>query len=236
MNDKKKGSKAHLVVFSGAGMSAESGLKTFRDNNGLWENHELTDVATPEAWKRDPELVLRFYNMRRKQLLTAKPNKAHKVVADFESDFRVSVITQNIDDLHERAGSTEVMHLHGELRKVQSERFPELVYDWEKEVIELGDTCEKGYQLRPHVVWFGESVPMIPKAYELASTANIFIVIGTSLNVYPAAGIINYVPPTAACYLIDPNISADLVPEDWTILKTTAGKGIALLKHKLIPS
>jgi len=233
MNEKKKRSKPHLVIFSGSGMSAESGLKTFRDNDGLWENHEVTDVATPEAWLRDPELVLRFYNMRRKQLLAAKPNKAHRLAADLESDFRVSVITQNIDDLHEKAGSTEVMHLHGELRKVQSEKYPQLVYDWEKESIELGDTCEKGYQLRPHVVWFGESVPMIPKAYELAAKADIFIVIGTSLNVYPAAGIVNFVPPTAECYLIDPNISADLVPEDWTILKTTAGKGMEVLKNEL---
>jgi NAD-dependent deacetylase len=236
MNDKKIYSKPHLVVFSGAGMSAESGIKTFRDNDGLWENHEVTDVATPEAWRRDPELVLRFYNMRRKQLLAAKPNKAHKTVAELESSFRVSVITQNIDDLHEKAGSTEVMHLHGELRKVQSEKYPQLVYDWEKESIELGDTCEKGYQLRPHVVWFGESVPMIPKAYELAATADIFIVIGTSLNVYPAAGIVNFVPPTAECYLIDPNISANLVPENWTILKTTAGKGMEVLKNELINS
>lgn len=233
MDQKKNIEKPHLVVFSGAGMSAESGLKTFRDNGGLWENHKVTDVATPEAWQRDPELVLRFYNMRRKQLMTAKPNKAHKLVAALESNYRVSVITQNIDDLHERAGSSKVMHLHGELKKVQSERYPELVYEWEKESIALGDTCERGHQLRPHVVWFGEEVPMIPKAYELATKAAIFIVIGTSLNVYPAAGIINYVPPNCDCFIIDPNISSDLVPNNWTILKTTAEDGMKILKNKL---
>ena len=187
MDQKKNIEKPHLVVFSGAGMSAESGLKTFRDNDGLWENHKVTDVATPEAWQRDPELVLRFYNMRRKQLMTAKPNKAHKLVAALESNYRVSVITQNIDDLHERAGSSKVMHLHGELKKVQSERYPELVYEWEKESIAL----------------------------------------------YPAAGIINYVPPNCDCFIIDPNISSDLVPNNWTILKTTAEDGMKILKNKL---
>lgn len=236
MDENKKIEKPHLVVFSGAGMSAESGLKTFRDNGGLWENHNVTDVATPEAWQRDPELVLRFYNMRRKQLMTAKPNKAHELVAALESDYQVSVITQNIDDLHERAGSSKVMHLHGELKKVQSEKYPELVYEWEKESISIGDTCERGHQLRPNVVWFGEAVPMIPKAYELATRAAIFIVIGTSLNVYPAAGIIDYVPKDADCYVIDPDISPGLVPENWTILKTGAGEGMEILKNKLINS
>ncbi len=226
--------KLHIVAFSGAGMSAESGLKTFRDNDGLWENHKVTDVATPEAWKRDKQLVLKFYNQRRRQLINSKPNEAHQLMAELEEKFQVSVITQNIDDLHEQAGSTNVIHLHGQLKKAQSEKFPDLVYPLEKVDIEIGDLCERGYQLRPNVVWFGEPVPMMDKAYEIAQTADIFIVIGTSLNVYPAAGLIDYVPKNASCFLIDPNILEYRIPDDWTIIKTTAAKGMKILLEKLI--
>jgi NAD-dependent deacetylase len=221
----------HIVVFSGAGMSAESGLKTFRDNGGLWENHEVTEVATPEAWRKDKAMVLRFYNMRRKQLFKSQPNAAHLAVAALEKKHKVTVITQNVDDLHERAGSSKVLHLHGELKKVQSEKYPKLVYDWEKEEIELGDVCEKGHQLRPNVVWFGEAVPMMEMAFATAQTADIFIVIGTSLNVYPAASLVDAVRPGAQCYLIDPKTT--LQKEGWTILQTTAGEGMKAIFKKL---
>lgn len=225
--------KLHIVVFSGAGMSAESGLKTFRDNDGLWENYEVTEVATPEAWKRDKEVVLRFYNQRRKQLFASEPNEAHHLVAQLEENFKVSIITQNIDDLHERAGSTRVIHLHGELKKAQSEKYPNLIYKLEKEEIELGDLCEKGHQLRPNVVWFGEAVPMMEEAYRIAKSADVFIVIGTSLNVYPAAGLIHYVPQHTDCYLIEPNPQEHNIPEDWTIIQAKAGEGMNILQEKL---
>jgi len=221
----------HIVVFSGAGMSAESGLKTFRDNGGLWENHEVTEVATPEAWQRDKAMVLRFYNMRRKQLFKATPNTAHKAVASLEKTNKVTVITQNVDDLHERAGSSKVIHLHGELKKVQSEKYPELIYDWEKEEIELGDTCEKGHQLRPNVVWFGEAVPMMDIAFTTVQTADILIVIGTSLNVYPAASLVNFVRADTQCFLIDPKTNIE--KPGWTVLQTTASEGMDILRKKL---
>ncbi len=236
MTEKQTKNRPHIVVFSGAGMSAESGIKTFRDNGGLWENHQVSEVATPEAWNKDPELVLKFYNMRRKQLLEAKPNSAHRAVFELEKHYRVTVVTQNIDNLHERAGSTNVLHLHGELMKVESEKYPNLIYELKKDKVELGDLCEKGFQLRPHVVWFGEAVPNMEIAYKIASKAAIFIVIGTSLNVYPASGIINYVNSSANCFLIDPNMPSELLPENWTILNTTAGKGMEILSKKLMSS
>lgn len=226
-------SKKKIVVFSGAGVSAESGLKTFRDQGGLWENHDISEVATPQAWQANRELVLQFYNMRRKQLFKAKPNPAHFALAELESDFEVAVVTQNIDDLHERAGSSKVTHLHGELKKVQSEKYPELVYDFEKETIEIGDLCEKGHQLRPHVVWFGEAVPMMEKAYQIASTADFFIVVGTSLNVYPAAGIINFVPPSAQCWLVDPSSDNHQLSNQWTIIQANAGLALPKLVEQL---
>jgi len=229
MSDKKK----KLLVFSGAGVSAESGLKTFRDQGGLWEDYDISEVATPQAWQANRDLVLKFYNMRRKQLFKANPNAAHKAIAELENYFDVEVITQNIDDLHERAGSTKVTHLHGELRKVQSEKYPNLIYDFEKEEIEIGDLCEKGHQLRPHVVWFGEAVPMMEKAYEIASSAELFIVVGTSLNVYPAAGIINFVPNNAICWLIDPNSNEYQLPKKWKLIQDKAGAAMPNLLEEL---
>ena len=179
--------KKRLVVLSGAGMSQESGLKTFRDMGGLWEQYDVTEVASPEAWERNPELVLRFYNERRKLLWEAKPNAGHIGIARLEKDFDVDIITQNVDDLHEQAGSTNVLHLHGELRKARSTFDPELVYTMDHWELKIGDKCELGSQLRPHIVWFGEPVPNMTKALALTQKADIFVVIGTSLAVYPAA-------------------------------------------------
>lgn len=196
--------KKHLVVFSGAGISAESGLRTFRDSNGLWENYRITQVATFEAWQRNPQLVLEFYNMRRKQCIDAQPNDAHTIIASLQTQYRVSVITQNIDNLHERAGSTNVLHLHGEIMKVRSTTDNNLIYPINKWNLEMGDICEKGSQLRPHIVWFGEDVPMIPEAANIITTADVLLVVGTSLVVYPAAGLIDYAPKNSAKYLIDP--------------------------------
>lgn len=194
----------HIVVFTGAGVSAESGLKTFRDSDGLWENYRIEEVATPEAWKKNPKLVLDFYNMRRKQCMEAQPNQAHLLIANLEKYYKVSVITQNIDDLHERAGSTNVLHLHGEIMKVRSSVDPNLIYPINKWNLELGELCEKGSQLRPHIVWFGEEVPMMPQAIEIVQQADILIVIGSSLVVYPAAGLVFYAPDNIPKYLIDP--------------------------------
>ncbi len=192
-----------LVVFTGAGISAESGISTFRDAGGLWEQHRIEDVATPEAWERNPELVLRFYNQRRSKLDDVQPNAGHRTLAELENHFDVRIITQNVDDLHERAGSTQVLHLHGELRKVRSERHEQLVYDWEGDLL-LGDLCEKGTQLRPHIVWFGESVPMLMPAAKIASEADIFLIVGTSLQVYPAAGLMMYAPRHIPFFYVDP--------------------------------
>ncbi|MFZ5939093.1 MAG: SIR2 family NAD-dependent protein deacylase [Bacteroidota bacterium] len=199
-----KQTKKKLVVLSGAGISAESGLKTFRDMGGLWEKYEVTEVASPEAWQTNPALVLRFYNERREALLKARPNKAHLTLAKLENDFDVYIITQNVDDLHERAGSTKILHLHGELRKARSTADPTLVYPLEGPHLNLGDLCEKGSQLRPHVVWFGESVPEMRSAIPLVREAEVFLVIGTSLSVYPAAGLLSYVSAACPVYVIDP--------------------------------
>lgn len=196
--------RQHVVVLTGAGISAESGISTFRDAGGLWEGHSIEEVATPEGWQRNPDLVLDFYNQRRKQLLTCEPNAAHYALKDLESRYEVTVITQNVDDLHERAGSSRIIHLHGELLKVRSTRYPDLVYDWEKD-LHIGDLCERGAQLRPHIVWFGEAVPMIEVAADAARRADIFIVIGTSLVVYPAAGLVHYTDFMVPRYVVDPN-------------------------------
>lgn len=193
-----------VVVLSGSGISAESGIKTFRDMGGLWEQYDVTEVASPNAWARDPELVLRFYNERRKKLFEAEPNEGHFGIADLEKNFDVKIITQNVDDLHERAGSSHILHLHGELKKVRSTTNPDLIYKMDHWELKLGDKCEEGSQLRPHIVWFGEAVPAIEEAAKIAETADIFIIVGTSLNVYPAAGLINYVPSGIPIYLIDP--------------------------------
>ncbi len=198
--------KKKLVVLTGAGISAESGLKTFRDADGLWEGYNVMDVATPEAWARNPELVQRFYNERRKQVLTAEPNDAHRLLAKLEADYDVAIITQNIDDLHERAGSANVTHLHGIITYAQSSRRASLIYPIDGDEIKMGELCKWGSQLRPHVVWFGEAVPMIEKAAEICAGADVFILIGTSLAVYPAAGLIDYVPSSVPKYIIDPKI------------------------------
>jgi NAD-dependent deacetylase len=196
--------KQKIVVLTGAGISAESGIKTFRDSGGLWENHRIEDVATPEAWAANPGLVLDFYNQRRAQLLQVKPNDGHHALVYLERDFKVHIITQNVDDLHERAGSTHVLHLHGQLRQVRSNGFEHLVYPWDKDLC-LGDRCERGHQLRPNIVWFGEAVPMMDAAAELAEQADIFLIIGTSLQVYPAAGLMRYAHRNIPVYYIDPH-------------------------------
>jgi NAD-dependent deacetylase len=193
-----------LVVLTGAGISAESGIRTFRDSNGLWEEHRIEDVATPEGWHRNPELVLEFYNQRRRQLLEVVPNEGHKALVRLEQRFDVQIVTQNVDDLHERAGSRNVLHLHGELLKVRSEKHPSLVYDWRKD-LNMGDLCEKGGQLRPHIVWFGEAVPMLEEAADLAAEADVFLIVGTSLQVYPAAGLMHYARKHIPFYYVDPH-------------------------------
>ncbi|MBL7901883.1 MAG: NAD-dependent deacylase [Bacteroidia bacterium] len=196
--------KKKLVVFSGAGISAESGIRTFRDSGGLWEQFRIEDVATPEAWKKNQALVLEFYNQRRKQVMEAQPNAAHKLIAELQNDFEVQVVTQNVDDLHERAGSKKVLHLHGEIMKARSSVDEDLIYPLSSYELKAGDLCEKGSQLRPHIVWFGELVKEMEHANYLASQSDLFIVIGTSLNVYPAAGIINFVLPSVPKWLVDP--------------------------------
>lgn len=223
----------HLVVLSGAGMSAESGIKTFRDSGGLWEEYDVMEVATPMAWWKNPDLVLRFYNERRQQLESAKPNAGHLGLADLEKLFRVSIITQNVDNLHERAGSTSVLHLHGELTKARSTTDPSIVYDIGYRDINKGDKCEKGSQLRPHIVWFGEDVPMMEEAVRITSEADIFVVVGSSLNVYPAAGLIAYAPDEASLWLIDPNDVDVPVNRHVEVIKEGASKGVQLLAERL---
>lgn len=194
-----------LVVLTGAGISAESGIKTFRDMGGLWEEYDIMEVASPIGWNKNPELVLKFYNDRRKQLEHCEPNYGHIGLKELEQNFDVHIITQNVDNLHERAGSKKILHLHGELTKVESTKFPQLITDIGYTEIKLGDKCEKGFQLRPHIVWFGEAVPKLEGAIAITQNADIFVVIGTSLNVYPAASLIDYVPKNSQIYLIDPN-------------------------------
>lgn len=221
-----------LVILSGAGMSQESGLKTFRDMGGLWGQYDVTEVASPEAWKRNPELVLRFYNERRKLLWAAKPNAGHIGIAQLEKDFDVDVITQNVDDLHEQAGSTSVLHLHGELRKARSTIDPDLAYTLDHWELKMGDKCEKGSQLRPHIVWFGEPVPNITGALALAQKADIFVVIGTSLAVYPAAGLVSYTGPDVPVFVVDPQ-QPQIFRNNVTFIQEKAGTGIKQLVSKL---
>lgn len=212
----------HIVVLTGAGMSAESGLKTFREADGLWENHEVTEVASPQGFAANPHLVLEFYNQRRRQLLEAKPNSAHFELANLEKDYKVTIVTQNIDDLHERAGSKNVLHLHGELLKVRSTYDEFDIIEWRKD-LKLGDLCEKGYQLRPHIVWFGEAVSMIPSAIKVCETADILFIVGTSMQVYPAASLINYVTFDTKIFYIDPKPAINksdkitVIPEKATV-------------------
>ena len=221
-----------LYVLTGAGISAESGIKTFRDSNGLWEEYDVMTVASIEGWHKNPQLVLKFYNERRKQLENVKPNPAHTGLAELEKYFEVYIITQNVDDLHERAGSKNVLHLHGKLKEACSSVNPSLIYDIGYKEIQWGDKCEKGSQLRPNIVWFGEAVPAFSEAIATIGDADAFAVIGTSLNVYPAAGLIDYVPVKVPAYLIDPN---DIAPTGRKIdfIKEKASVGVEILKKKL---
>jgi NAD-dependent deacetylase len=200
----------HIVVLTGAGISAESGLSTFRDNGGLWEKHSVYDVATPEAFERNRDLVLRFYNERRRQLKNVQPNQAHRLLAELENRHRVTVVTQNVDDLHERGGSSHVVHLHGELTKARSSAHPELIYDIGYNDINVGDTCDRGFQLRPHIVWFGEEVPMLEAAADIVRTADRLLIVGTSLQVYPAAGLVYEVDFDVPITVIDPGEPASV--------------------------
>lgn len=224
--------KKNLVILSGAGMSQESGLKTFRDMGGLWEQYDVTEVASPEAWANNPELVMRFYNERRKQLFEVKPNAGHFGIADLEEWFDVNIVTQNVDDLHEIAGSTNVLHLHGELRKVRSTIDSNLVYTMKNWELKFGDFCELGSQLRPHIVWFGEAVPAMQDAIPVIQKADILVVIGTSLAVYPAAGLVNYSPPEIPIFVVDPNRPA-VHQKNVTYIEKKVGEGIIELKLKL---
>jgi NAD-dependent deacetylase len=226
--------KKKIVVFTGAGISAESGLKTFRDSGGLWEEYKVEDVATPEAWEKDPELVLGFYNLRLRQVLKAKPNAAHFAIAELEKKYDVQVITQNIDDLHERAGSKHVLHLHGEIIKSRSSIDPDLIYNVKGGEIRKGEKCEKGSQLRPHIVWFGEFVPFMDLAGKIAATADIFIIVGTSLNVYPAAGLADFVPENTPKYLIDPQAVTKDYIQNIVIKRELAGKAVPELVKNLL--
>jgi len=223
-----------LVVLSGAGVSAESGISTFRDNGGLWDNYRIEDVATPEAWHKNQELVLDFYNQRRKQASSVKPNSAHYALAALEKHFEVTIITQNVDNLHEIAGSTNVIHLHGELLKSRSTKNPELVYEMQSWELKKGDVCELGSQLRPHIVWFGEEVPMMETAIDITEEADIFLVIGTSLAVYPAAGLVHYVSSSKPIYIIDPAKPDIGLKKNMTFIQEKATTGMEILTRKLI--
>ena len=220
-----------IVVLSGAGISAESGIKTFRDSNGLWENHKIEDVASPEGFARNPELVLEFYNLRRRQLSEVNPNEAHHILAELQKDFDVHIITQNVDDLHERAGSKNIIHLHGELKKVRPVNDEESIVPWEGD-LNLGDLDENGIQLRPHIVWFGEMVPEMENAATIASTADILLVIGTSLQVYPAASLLHYVPAGCEIFVIDPHLSQNVTNEK-NFFKTSATEGMKLFREAI---
>lgn len=225
--------KKKLVVLTGAGISAESGIKTFRDSDGLWEGHDVMEVATPEGWHKNQELVLDFYNKRRQQLKEVKPNLGHIILAELEKDFDVYIITQNVDDLHERAGSTNVLHLHGELLKVRSVQNKNLILDWTEDLY-TGDFDVNGHQLRPHIVWFGEEVPALEEAIDITETADYFAVIGTSLQVYPAAGLIAYTPSTTPVFYIDPKpISIPNLRNKVETIAKFASEGVADLREKL---
>ena len=223
-----------IVALTGAGISAESGIPTFRDANGLWEGHDIMEVATPEAWQRNPELVMDFYNQRRKAALNVQPNAGHKALAELEKYFEVSVITQNVDNLHEKAGSSQVIHLHGELFKSRSTCEEGLCYDIEGWELKMGDCCEKGSQLRPHIVWFGEAVPMMDYAIEEALGADIFLVIGTSLLVYPAAGLINFVGEEVPKYIIDPQLPRLPSHPNLHMIPKKAGDGVREVARELV--
>lgn len=224
--------KKNLVVLSGAGISAESGIKTFRDSDGLWENHRVEDVASPEGFAKNPDLVFQFYNLRRQQLKNVRPNEAHKILAELEGQFDVQIITQNVDDLHERACSTNVIHLHGELLKARPINSETAIVDW-KEDLNSGDFDEYGIQLRPHIVWFGEMVSEMENAINIAKKADILLIIGTSMQVYPAAGLIDYAPKHCEIFVIDPNLEGKYT-QDENFYKTTATEGMKKLFQALL--
>lgn len=226
--------KKRIVVLTGAGISAESGITTFRDSGGLWEKYRIEDVATPSAWQRNPDLVNNFYNERRKQILASKPNKAHYILVELEKFFEVIIITQNVDDLHERAGSSKVMHLHGEIRKVRSTINSQLIYDLEGWELNIGDKCELGGQLRPHIVWFGEMVPMMDKSISVVASADILVVIGTSLQVYPASSLINYADRGIPKFYVDPMAENQHLDKGFYLIKMKASVGLVELKEKLL--
>ncbi|MES2811591.1 MAG: NAD-dependent deacylase [Bacteroidota bacterium] len=225
--------KKKIVVLTGAGMSAESGISTFRDSNGLWENHDIMEVASPEGWYNNPALVLDFYNKRRAQLKEVEPNRGHEILFELEQNFDVQIITQNVDNLHERAGSINILHLHGELTKVRSVKNEDYILDWTED-IHLGDTDTNGNQLRPHIVWFGEAVPAIDEAIPMMEEADILIIIGTSLQVYPAAGLMHYANPNVPVYYIDPNPAtiSDL-PNPLEVLAMSASEGLSKIQNQL---
>lgn len=223
-----------LVVLTGAGISAESGLKTFREMDGLWENYDVMEVASPQGWTANKELVLRFYNERRAQLEKAKPNAAHAGLVELEEFYDVYIITQNVDNLHEQAGSKNVLHLHGLLTEVRSTNDNRLVYDIGYKAINIGDKCEKGHQLRPNIVWFGEAVPAMEDAVEIAATADIFVVVGSSLVVYPAAGLVAYAPSKCPVYVIDPNQVSAPTNHKVDFIQEKASVGVQILKEKLL--
>lgn len=226
--------KKKLIVLSGAGISAESGIQTFRDSDGLWEGHNVMDVATPEGYRKNPALVLDFYNKRRQQLLTVEPNEAHRILADLEKYFDVQIITQNVDDLHERAGSSNVLHLHGELLKVRSTQNLSYILEWKTDLRD-SDKDENGFNLRPHIVWFGEEVPALEEAVQLTTDADLFLVIGTSLQVYPAAGLVDFVPNKATIYYIDPKpIKIPNLRNELVVFPNNASEGMQLLKKQLL--
>lgn len=223
-----------MVVLSGAGISAESGLSTFRDHDGLWEGYRVEDVATPEAWQRDPKLVLQFYNERRQAGMNAQPNAGHKVLSELQKHFDVQIITQNVDNLHEQAGSKKVLHLHGQMFKSRSTRNPNLVYDMAGWELNIGDCCELGSQLRPHIVWFGEAVSMIEPAVELSAEADIFVVVGTSLAVYPAASLVYYVASKVPVFVVDPKVPEVQTRPNWEFIVEKATIGLEILKQRLL--
>lgn len=225
--------KKKLVVLTGAGISAESGIKTFRDADGLWEGHNVMDVATPEGWQKNPELVLDFYNQRRKQLQEVQPNLGHKILVELEKDFEIQIITQNVDNLHEKSGSSNVLHLHGELLKVRSTVNQNYILDWETD-LNSGDFDDKGNQLRPHIVWFGEEVPALEEAVILVRNADILIIIGTSLQVYPAAGLMNFAKTSIPVYYIDPNPAPIYnLPNDIKIIAAKGSEGMKIIQKDL---
>jgi NAD-dependent deacetylase len=222
-----------LIALTGAGISAESGIRTFRDADGLWEQHDIMEVASIDGWRKNRELVLQFYNQRRRQLFDVQPNMGHYALVELEQKFDVTIITQNVDDLHERARSSKILHLHGELRKARSCTDESLIYNWDKD-IQIGDVCEKGSQLRPHIVWFGEMVPMIETAAAEIMDADIVLIIGTSLQVYPAAGLLDYVPEHARMFYIDPNPGAVLPAKNLTVLPEKATTGVRKVVDALL--